>query len=243
MRWTLQLWVEGPTDAKATIVDERPAPAQGALAPLVRRVLQVESGLSKGAFDGLLPAENVEVAIARHQLRGTLRLPGRRDKVMDFQGKVMAAIATHRALQPTHVVVVVWDSDGRQERVRQRDAILEELRSKGMLGATVAVCIPMVEAWLLGDPAVFVRALGRGPKRPVTAQPEKHSDPKAALREVLDEVREVDDPRGAVEVYAVLAESIDIENLSSTCPGGFRHLRRSLRERIVPCLLPRPVAR
>lgn len=243
MTLRMELWVEGPTDARTRWrggvegEEERPPVEGGALVPLVRKVLESAEGMSRTALDEALPEREMHAHRLQNRFRDITKLDdGERRRKLSLKGwKVLAAIDKARHQSPETLVVAVWDRDGEEAPLRDRELILDALRKQGASGAAVGICVEEIEAWLLADPGAFRRAFGRGPTSGLSSSPEDERDPKAKLDAVLAGYPNSDiDDRAAA--FRRLAEAIDLETLARSCPRGFGAFRDALRELIAPLL-------
>lgn len=224
----LELWVEGPTDARICRPEGealgRDGPLEGALPPLVRKALGEDA-----------PSED---RITAYRLTGRLRKVTRldnrklRQRLSTKGWKVLAAIDQARGNDSQTAIVAIWDRDGEDEPLRDRDLIHETLRERGAMGACVGICIEEIEAWLLADPGAFKRCFGHGLRGGLPGKPEDDPDPKATLDDLLPQ--DVEDGRAVL--YRKLAEAADIAVLERKCPRGFGDLVRALDEFIRPRL-------
>jgi hypothetical protein len=221
----LELWVEGPTDALTSRPGEAArhnGAAGGALIPILRKALG----------DDAPPEERIDAHRLTGRLRGVTRLGDReRRRKLSIKGwKVLAAIDQVQSRDREVAIVAVWDRDGEDEPLRDRDIIHDALRERAAPGACIGICVEEIEAWLLADPGAFKRCFGRGPQRGFPGDPEADPDPKATLESVLPDEAEED----RTVLYQKLAEAIDLDVLERHCPRGFGALRRALEEFIRP---------
>jgi Domain of unknown function (DUF4276) len=225
----LELWVEGPTDARThrpgIREDEASRAVGGALIPLIRKALGEDAP----------PLEEIAAYRLTGKLRGVTRLGDRdRRRQLSTKGwKVLAAIDQARSHEPRTAIVAIWDRDGEDEPLRDRKIIQEALEERGSGGACVGICVEEVEAWLLADPSAFRGCFGRGPKGGLPGQPEAEADPKATLEAVLSEYEQ---ESGRAEIYRKLAENIDLTVLKQKCPRGFGELCQALEQGLRPFL-------
>lgn len=247
MSLRLEIWVEGPTDARTHSTwkgaDEGDLPAAsagGALIPLLRNALLGLDRITDEKLADRLPEGRFVARLLTRKLRGVVSLGGRRRQaeLSNHAWKVLAAIDQARAREPSTLVVAVWDRDGKDEPLRDRDRIHDVLRRRGEEGAAIAICVEEVEAWLLADGGAMVRSFGRGPRGGLPGAPETEPHPKEKLMEILDALGESGGDRA--EIYRKIAEKVDIDMLARRCPKGFGELRKALREFIEPCLLAWP---
>lgn len=188
-----------------------------------------------------LPEGQVRATSLKHELRSNVSLGGGKRKHPELSHhalKVLTAIINVRASDPSTLVLAVWDRDGQEERLRDRDRIHHALRSRGEKGCAIAVCVEEVEAWLIADASAFVRCFGRGPKGGLSGAPETEPDPKRKLMATLNDLGVKENDRAAL--YRMLAENVGIDELTKRCPRGFGELRKALREFIEPCLVTAP---
>jgi hypothetical protein len=235
---TLELWVEGVTDARYPAITSRGSeqigasvrperPLGGALVPVLRKALEA-SGKNPPVMDAVP---------LKHRLAETVSFGGGRRKqpeLSNYARKVLVAIQRARSRDQSKLILAVWDRDGRDEPLQDRDGLHEVFRSSGEDGAAVAVCVEEIEAWLLADPAAFRRCFGRGPRAGLPGAPEEEPHPKERLASVLQDL-EIEE-RDMAALYRKLAEHVDVDTLTKHCPRGFGELRKALRELIEPCL-------
>ncbi len=244
MTLKLELWVEGSTDAvthgrweEAEQGVKPTGAAGGALIPLVRGALASTPPLTCETLEEILPEKRMVAHRLPRKLRDVVGLGGRRRDVQisNHAWKVLAAIDKARSADPDTLVLAVWDRDGNEEPLRDRDGLHELLRRRGEQGVAIAICVEEVEAWLLGDPAAFRKCFGRGLKTGLSGAPEAEPRPKEKLHTILGElgVEREDFP----VLYRELAEKVDLDTLTRSCPRGFGELRKALRELVVPCLV------
>jgi hypothetical protein len=238
----MELWVEGPTDARTARRDGRPEerePAEGgALVPLVRKALARAPGMTEAALDEALPVERIVAHRLQSRIRGEVKLDdGERRRKLSIKGwKVLSAIQKSRRRSPETLIVAVWDRDREDAPLRDRETILDALRVHGTSGAAVGICVEELEAWLLADSGAFRRAFGRGPASGLSRSPESEHDPKTMLEAVLSSYPGVEDRARA---YGQIAKSVDIEVLIRCCPRGFGAFVDALGEFIAPDLRAR----
>ena len=228
MSWTALLLVEGVTDASGTWAARDP---DGALPPLIRRVLEREVPELRPE-DLEFTTRPLKERLKEVKVRGSKSDTG----LTPWGRKVLLALDTQRDAQ---LVIAVWDSDDVDERISDREAILDHLRGHGLSGAAVGVCIPYLEAWLVSDGAAFKVAFGKGPEEGLPGTPEAPArgvDLKVCLDRVLDALLDEEDAaRPKAERFAKLAAAVDIETLERVCPSGFRRFREALHEFLAPC--------
>lgn len=111
-------------------------------------------------------------------------------------------------------LILVIDEDGKPERIQEIKEAQEHLTNKiaGLRGAC-GVAVRSFDAWMLTDEKALTEGLGRTVN--CQSDPERNRDPKKAF----DELANSDLPRG--ELYAAIAEKIDLELLEKRCPKGF----------------------
>lgn len=238
----MELWVEGPTDAqtrgRGAQPEDRPVAAGGALVPLVRKALAAMQGMSASWLDRVLPADRIEALGLRSAKLRVQRFDNaaRRRQLSKDAWKVLAAIDHSRLRSPDTLILAVWDRDGKEECLHDRKAILDILRGRGDGGAAVGVCVEEIEAWLLADAAAFKRAFGRGPTTGLPGKPEDLAEPKEVLQRVLADYADAGQSHAFNALYHKLAQEIDLDTLTETCPRGFGELRKALEEFIAPHL-------
>jgi hypothetical protein len=130
MTLSLQLWVEGATDASL-----RQAAGQseqgGALPQLVRRTLLELYEGSPNTFDRLL-VDQVGVEWLKERLRSVIALPrGRGHKNLSgWAKKLLVAFQQVRHASPDSLVVAIRDCDGDNDRLKQQAEVNCELASQ-----------------------------------------------------------------------------------------------------------------
>jgi len=235
MTWTIELWVEGPTDAVPTTDGEGEDQA-GALPALVHRTLEERSGLPEKAYRRAVTAP-VRVKLLKDRLRRVVALPGAPAVgAAGWVRKVLMALSQARVEDSAAIVLVVRDCDGVRERLRERDQANDTLHENGQVGLAVAECGETVEAWLLADPAAFRECFGRGPERGLPGNPESVRDPKSILRQVIAELRDPADENPWSVVYAQIASEVQLDVLGEKCPGGYGTFRSDAERLIVPAI-------
>jgi hypothetical protein len=238
MTQELHLWVEGRTDASEHSGGDGDPETyhRGALIPLLTKTLRELLANAQRPVEADLP--DVRVHLLRERLRANVGFQGASAAVGGLKGfarKLAIALVNARAKEGQDVIIAVVDRDGRKERTRERNALNEHLRATASVGFALALCVEMIEAWLLADPAAFVRCFGTGPAGGISGDPEKLPNPKQALLEVLSRYKETTE-RARSEVYAALAEHVDLTQLAERCPIGYARFREDLRDLIVPVL-------
>lgn len=237
----MELWVEGPTDAqtrgRGAQPDDRAVAAGGALVPLVRKALAAMKGMTASWLDQVLPEHRMDALRLQSVTRDITRFDdgARRRQLSTNAWKVLAAIDRSRHRSPDTLILAVWDRDGKEECLHDRKVLLDALRDRGSR-ATVGVCVEEIEAWLLADAAAFKRAFGRGPSTGIPGKPEELPDPKKVLHRVLADYSDAGQPHALNALYRQLAQEIDLDTLTETCPRGFGELRDALEEFIAPHL-------
>lgn len=245
MTLRMELWVEGPTDARTHRTsnvwarphddEEAPTAMGGALVPLLRNALLAD-GVTPETLADELPDERMKARRLSSRLQGIVRFENRQrhSNLSNKGAKVLAAMDRARTRHPDLLVLAVWDRDGQDEPLRDRNGIHEVLRRRGETGSAVAICVEEIEAWLLADATAFRHCFKRGPKGGLPGDPEAEADPKEKLMAVLSEMATHEDDRATL--YRTIAEKVDIDVLARRCPRGFGELRNTLREFIEPCL-------
>jgi hypothetical protein len=109
-------------------------------------------------------------------------------------------------------LVLLIDEDNKIERHQEIDAAQES--GVFALPRAMGVAIRTFDAWMLADEAALARVLGG----PINRQkdPESIRDPKAVFNDLAKDV-DVD----ASQLYARVAETVDLAGLRSRCPNGF----------------------
>jgi len=111
-------------------------------------------------------------------------------------------------------LVFLIDEDGQRERAGQiGDA---QNSSISQLSRAMGVAIRTFDAWMLADEGVLTGVLGYqfGRQR----DPENIRDPKAVCAHLLADSSA---PMAQTEMYARIANQVDITVLSARCPSGF----------------------
>ncbi len=118
-------------------------------------------------------------------------------------------------------LVLLIDQDGERERCRQI-ADAQDNEKLSHLPRAMGVAIETFDAWMLADEEALTMVLGHT----VLTQPEPETirDPKGVCAGLLGK------EMAQREMYAQIADKIDIVELSSRCPKGFKpfaeHVRR-----------------
>ncbi len=241
MAWTIELWVEGPTDAGCleAVADDANGETQatlgGALPPIVVRSLAAASRIPADVNNRVLRASKVKDEWPR--VWGFRRSPA--PELSKFARKLLAALVTARHERPDALVVIVWDTDGDRDRLATRHQVDSELRDKGPTGAAVGVCVPCVEAWLLADAGAFKARFDSGPSQGLPGAPEDYrrsDDAQRALDGVLEQLDWSEEAESKSSLFARLAQEIDLDTLATRCPKGYGKLRRALVDLVVPSL-------
>ena len=120
-------------------------------------------------------------------------------------------------------LILVIDQDGVPQRTREID---EAQEFAGVpVRRALGVAIKTFDAWMLADEKALTEVLGY----PVARQPdpEKITDPKSVCHSLLDGAEQDMKP---AEMYASVAEIIDLHVLESRCRKGFAPFAQRVRE-------------
>lgn len=119
-------------------------------------------------------------------------------------------------------VVFLIDEDGEDDRRRQMDqAQRTELST---LPRACGVAIRTFDAWFLADEQGLSRVLGTEIQR--QPEPERERNPKDRCQDLVNRSAAI----GSLgELYAKLAESLDLDILAERCPQGFAPFAERVR--------------
>ncbi len=111
-------------------------------------------------------------------------------------------------------MILVIDEDGHRERRGQFDEAQdsEYFSVKRALG----IAVRTFDAWMIADEKALSTVVGANIDR--QSDPERNTRPKATCEGIL---AAHDDPMGQTELYAALAEVINIDLLKGRCSKGF----------------------
>jgi hypothetical protein len=112
-------------------------------------------------------------------------------------------------------MILLVDEDGKKERGRQ--IVDAQDCSISQLPRAMGVAIRTFDAWMLADEKALSDVLGHTVMR--QSDPESIADPKAVCAGLLEGGQ---DPMAQSEMYARIADRLDIAVLISRCPSGFR---------------------
>jgi len=177
-------------------VSEGASELNGALQTLVRRLLGIRVEID---------ARNVRDQRGRLHLR-----PGR------GEGLTRLAIAgMNFALREEYdAIAFVIDRDRDKRRQAQLDRAQSDVRLDIL--RAIGLAVEMFDAWMLSDESALTAVLGVQ----VDAQsaPESLPRPKDRIGKLLAGATE---PRRPSDVYALIAEKVDLDLLKRRCPTGF----------------------
>lgn len=230
MTATLELWVEGPTDASLRGEGDA-VELRGALPAIVRSTLKELLAQDDDTFERTLPKTCLAVKLLKEKMQKVIALRGTPKPLTGLARKLWIVLELARRQSPDILVVTFQDCDGDKERLDARDAVNRELARRAIRGHIVAVCVEQVEAWLLADPLAFKRCFGRGPASNMPGQPEDIVDSKQQFHQVFLELAAMV-PNASD--YARVAEAVELDVLNQKCPKGYGRLRADLKELIVP---------
>lgn len=230
--WTLELWVEGPTDASRGPAGD----LRGVLPPIVLRTLQELSGFDVEVFDAIVPRVQLEVRSFKIETREAVGFGGGRDSGLDrFAKKVLQAFRKADA-RADRLVVAVFDVDHGADaalRVKRRDMIANHLIKSRTFGRVPAVCVQEVEAWLLADFTAVSRHFPDIPGEGWPQNPEDVRNPKEHLKALLGNPHDSE----LTKWFAPVAEAADLELLAARCPEGYGKFRTHANQLLMPSIL------
>lgn len=119
-------------------------------------------------------------------------------------------------------LILVIDQDGRPERTREIDDAQQYAGTS--VQRALGVAIRTFDAWMLADDKALTNVLGLTVSR--QPDPESIVDPKGVCRGLLDES---DCSFRQTEMYAAIAEVVDIAALEARCPKGFASFAQRVR--------------
>ena len=111
-------------------------------------------------------------------------------------------------------LILVIDEDGNFERLQEFASAQEYANTR--IRRALGVAVKTFDAWMLADEKALTSVLGCN----VTRQPQRETivDPKRVCRDLFNESERSLSPR---EMYAEIAEHIDIAVLKDRCQKGF----------------------
>jgi len=112
-------------------------------------------------------------------------------------------------------IIFLIDEDGDRERVRQIQKANENFRLS-QLPKAMGVAVKTFDAWMLADEKALTDVLGEPINR--QREPESITDPKQVCKDLLSGSKLT---MTQSQMYAELAERIDIHVLSNRCKIGF----------------------
>ncbi|OHB64545.1 MAG: hypothetical protein A2Y77_14085 [Planctomycetes bacterium RBG_13_62_9] len=120
-------------------------------------------------------------------------------------------------------LILLIDEDGQRERCEQIQRAQES--SLRQLPRAMGVAIRAFDAWMLADERALTNVLGRRIDR--QPEPESIRDPKNVCEDLLANSQNQMAQR---EIYARIAEEVDVAVLSSRCQTGFRPFAGHVRQ-------------
>jgi len=196
---------EGPSEG---VRKESPSEWVGALPALVQKIAKVEfSHDLKKISDRAVP-----------RLHGT------------GNGYFKRSLEWMREAQKSgyDAIVLVVDQDDKQERVREVKRAQEDM-TIATIRRALGVAIHKFDAWILADEKALSKVLQ------VTVQtlpaPEENPDPKETCKQLLDEHQST---LGLANLYAAVAEQIQVDTLEKKCPRGFAPFAKRVRACLGP---------
>lgn len=132
------------------------------------------------------------------------------------QGFAKRAVAWIRHAQKLgyDALVLVIDEDGDRARIHAIDSAQEEKAVS--LPRAFGIAIRTFDAWMLADEKVLSSVLGMNV--PMQREPEENPRPKAICVGLLEQS---DCGLWQREMYAKIAEAVDLRRLADRCPKGF----------------------
>ncbi|MEX2175431.1 MAG: DUF4276 family protein [Pirellulaceae bacterium] len=121
-------------------------------------------------------------------------------------------------------LVLVIDEDGRRDRASDLDRAQSEAKQTHDFPCALGVAIRSFDAWMLADEKALSAALGR--VVPCQPSPEDNRDPKADCATLL---KQSNCGLRQRELYAQVAQRVDLEVLAKRCPQGFGGFAAQLR--------------
>jgi len=120
-------------------------------------------------------------------------------------------------------LVFLIDQDGHNERIKQIQQAQEHPLES--LPRALGVAIKTYDAWMLADEQALSQVLGY--TIPTQPNPEKANDPKQKCKKLHDESNSAISLR---DMYAAIANLIDIDTLSNRCPKGFKPFAQKVKK-------------
>ncbi len=121
-------------------------------------------------------------------------------------------------------LILVIDEDGQRERIRELHAAQHETVLTASLPRALGIAIRTFDAWMLADEIALSMVLGNLVQ--TQPSPEELYEPKVACATLL---LQSDCGLSQREMYARLANQIDLDQLASRCPKGFGVFAERLR--------------
>jgi hypothetical protein len=181
---------------KLLVVSEGKNELEGALAALVQRCL--------GRQDIEFEQMNIRDDSVRH-IRG----------VGDRLTKKALAWVLAAQNRGFDAIVIVIDRDGDIQRPRQFDAAQDDVRVT-TLPRALGVAVESFDAWALADEQALSVVLEAAIAR--QQNPEQQKDPKESCDRLL---RDSNVSMSRSELYARVAQYVDLRTLQDRCPKGF----------------------
>ncbi|QDT47331.1 hypothetical protein Pan258_13640 [Symmachiella dynata] len=123
-------------------------------------------------------------------------------------------------------LVLVVDQDGDTEREAQLHHAHADDRLK--FPRAIGVAVKQFDAWMLTDEKALTKVLGVQVNR--QSDPENNANPKQTCRGLLDQCN---DELSQTEMYARVAQEVDLDLLKGRCPRGFAAFAQ--RVEALPC--------
>ena len=187
-------------------------PVSGALIRLVERVLIP-----------FLPLEKIQIEQRDNRSFGVVTPKDWGTGGADYQRKAMSWIRKAQN-EKFDAIVIVVDQDNAPDRRKGLDAAQVDLRLS--LPRAIGLAVKSFDAWMLADELAISKAIERQVQTQKT--PEDHKDPKDAMRII------VADNDAMTDVYAKIADEVNIETLCTRCPKGFKPFRDRLAKLAAP---------
>ena len=116
MKWIVELWVEGRTDASTKVANE--SESSGALPSIVLRTLEELASHTREKTDRVIDNE-ISVQWLKNQMRSSVAFRGTRPKgVSNWAKKMLMAFYLARTNNPATIFIAIRDSDG--DHIEQR---------------------------------------------------------------------------------------------------------------------------
>ena len=131
-----------------------------------------------------------------------------------FKKKAIACLRLATINQYDALVFLV-DQDNDKKRIKQIQQAQEHQEEP--LPRAMGVAIKTFDAWMLADEQALTKVLGY--TIPTQPDPETENNPKQKCKELRDNSNKTIAQR---EMYAEIANQINIEILSARCPKGFK---------------------